>query len=173
MENLIFYILAAIALGGGLGVIFLRNPVASALCLVVTLLAIACVYLTIGAEFLAAIQVLVYAGAIVVLFLFVILLVNQDLVFARRLTPARLVLPGLVLILAIGWAAVLSQANVPEVPAATAATGADASDASLGTGAAAGELLFTQYVFPFELVSVLLLAALIGAVVLAKKKGVN
>jgi NADH-quinone oxidoreductase subunit J len=161
MVNVVFYILAAVALAGGLSVIFSRNPVASALSLVLTLLAVAGVYLTLDAEFLAAIQVLVYAGAIVVLFLFVILLVDQERT-GRGLALMRLPVPVAVLILTVVWAAALSGVDTPE-------TAVDAA----GSGAAAGQLLFTKYVFPFEAVSVILLAALIGAVVLAKRKGVK
>lgn len=163
MENLIFYILAAVTLCGGLGVVFMRNPVGSALSLILALLGMACIYLTLGAEFLAAVQVLVYAGAIVVLFLFVILLVNQEKTTAGGFSPLRLIVPVAVIGLSVVWACLLSGVESPEA----------LSDPSLGSGRSAAKLLFTTYIFPFEAASIILLAAMIGAIVLAKKKGVK
>jgi len=163
MENLIFYILAAVTLCGGLGVVFMRNPVGSALSLILALLGMACVYLTLSAEFLAAVQVLVYAGAIVVLFLFVILLVNQEKAPAGGFSRLRLVVPVAVIGVSVFWACLLSRIESPEVFA----------DPSLGSGTEAAKLLFTTYIFPFEAVSIILLASMIGAIVLAKRKGVK
>jgi len=170
MVIIAFYILAALALLGGVGLLLARNPVASAMSLVLTMLALAGVYLTLGAEFLAAIQVLVYAGAIMVLFLYVVLLVNQEKFFDRGFMPARLPVPFLVLIFTVIWAVVLSGVDLPAP--SEAAVVAD-EQALPGSGTAAGLALFTRYIFPFEAASVILLAALIGAVVLSKKKGVK
>ena len=162
MVNVAFIILAALALTGGLSVVFSRNPVASALSLILTLLALAGVYLTLGAEFLAAVQVLVYAGAIMVLFIFVILLVNQEKTVARGSLMMRLPVPILILALGVVWALTLAQVETPA-----------AVSESSGSGSEAGYLLFTKYIFAFETVSVILLAAMIGAVVLAKKREVK
>lgn len=164
MEKLIFYILAAAALGGGLNMVFRRNPVVAALNLVVTLLALAGLYLTLGAEFMAVIQVIVYAGAIMVLFLFVIFLVDVDRSSAGRFEPIRLPVPILTLLLGSIWAVVLAGAEI-------SASGTVAEQG--GTGKSVGDALFTRFAFPFEVVSVILLAAMIGAVVLAKKRSVE
>jgi len=163
MESVIFYILAFIALAGALGVILARNPVASALGLVLAFLALAGIYLTLGAEFLAVIQILVYAGGIMVLFLFVILLVNQDVVFGKLMTPSRMIVPAIIILLGVGWAVTLAGAEIPN---------ADTTEGE-GSGSAAGKILYTKYIFPFETASVILLAAMIGAVVLAKKRRVE
>ena len=164
MEKLIFYILAAAALGGGLNMVFRRNPVVAALNFVVTLLALAGLYLSLGAEFLAVIQVIVYAGAIMVLFLFVIFLVDVDKVSVGRIAPFRFPVPILTLLLGAVWAAVVAGSELP-------AFGTISEQG--GTGKSVGEALFTRFVFPFETVSVILLAAMIGAVVLAKKRSVE
>jgi len=163
MENLIFYILAAVTLCGGLGVVFMRNPVGSALSLIVALLGMACIYLTLSAEFLAAVQVLVYAGAIMVLFLFVILLVNQEKTAAGRFSPIKLIVPVAVIGVSLFWACLLAQVESPEA----------VSDPTLGSGTETAKMLFTTFIFPFEVVSIILLSAMIGAIVLAKKKGVK
>jgi NADH-quinone oxidoreductase subunit J len=159
-----FYILANLALAGGLGVVFTKNPVASAMSLVLTFLALAGIYLTLDAQFLAAVQVLVYAGAIMVLFIFVILLVDQDRIFSRGFSLIRLPVPVLVIALSVAWAFLLMEIDLPTAVAVT--DGA-------GTGQATGQALFTRYVFPFETASIILLAAMIGAVVISKKKGVK
>ncbi len=173
MESVIFYILAFIALAGALGVILARNPVASALGLVLAFLALAGIYLTLGAEFLAVIQILVYAGGIMVLFLFVILLVNQDVVFGKLMTPSRMIVPAIIILLGVGWAVTLAGAEIPnaEMPNPEFPN-ADTTEGE-GSGSAAGKILYTKYIFPFETASVILLAAMIGAVVLAKKRRVE
>jgi len=162
-----FYILAALALIDGLGVIFSRHPVAAAMSLLLCFLSIAGLYLTLEAELLAVIQVLVYAGAIIILFLFVILLVDQERFIPRGIALFSLPASLLVIALAAAWACRLLNLDLPE------SGGAEGTGSLAGSGSAVGHILFRCHVFPFEALSVLLLAAMIGAVILAKKKGVK
>ncbi len=158
----LFYIFAAIAVLAALSVVLQRTPVYSALSLIVVLGSLAVVYLLLGAEFLAVIQVIVYAGAIMVLFVLVIMLLNarQEAAtnrsrMARRLGP---------LLLAVLMAEILM------VVWQRFSTSAPASRAFDGSPSALGELLFRNYVLPFEVTSILILVAVVGAVVLAKKQ---
>lgn len=160
---LLFYICAALAVLAALNVILQRTPVYSALSLIVVLCALAVVYLLLGAEFMAVIQVIVYAGAIMVLFVFVIMLLNarpeapsQRSRLARWL-GAPLVAAFLVEMLVAIW----QQFPAARGPAAAAM---DAGPAAIG------HLLFRNYVLPFEVTSILVLVAILGAVVLAKKE---
>lgn len=186
MVQTVFYILAACTVISALGCITARNPISSVMWLVATMFGLAAIYLLHGAEFIAAIQVLVYAGAIMVLFLFVIMLLNigsgpADL----RAPPARLVAlaVGAVLLVQLAALARYSAARIAaEADPLRAAPLADPSAAFPGAAAAAAgtaqhgvvggiaEPLFTTYLVPFEITSVLLLTAAVGAVVLAKRK---
>ena len=180
----VFYILAVVAVLSALLCITQRNPIASALWLVSTMFSLAAIYVLLNAQFIAAIQVLVYAGAVMVLFVFVIMLLNvgrtgSDL----RGRPVRVValLVGLALLaelallaqvtpggLAVARGAVAGAATpLAAFPAGQAALGAPASQGVVG---AIAEPLFRTYLVPFEITSVLLLAAAVGAVVLAKRK---
>jgi NADH-quinone oxidoreductase subunit J len=158
----LFYILAGLAVVAGLNVILQRTPVYSALSLIVVLCALAVLYLLLGAEFLAMIQVIVYAGAIMVLFVLVIMLLN-----ARREAPVersrlarRLGIPLLAIFLAELLFVILKQFPPESAPSAASM---DAGPSAIGT------LLFRNYVLPFEVTSILVLVAVLGAVVLAKK----
>jgi NADH-quinone oxidoreductase subunit J len=159
----LFYILAALAVVAALSVVAQRKPVYSALSLIVVLCSLAVVYLLLGAEFIAVIQVIVYAGAIMVLFVFVIMLLNAGKeVPSHRSRMARwlgvpLVAVFLVEILLAVW---------QQFPAASThpAPSLDAGPAAIG------RLLFRNYVLPFEVTSILVLVAILGAVVLAKKE---
>jgi NADH-quinone oxidoreductase subunit J len=161
---ILFYIFAAIAILAALNVVIQRTPVYSALSLIVLLCALAVVYLLLGAEFMAVIQVIVYAGAIMVLFVFVIMLLNAGHeVESHKSHIAKWL--GAPLIAAILWALLMIvgyqfPSNAP-LPAAID-----------GSPAAIGNLLFKSqnYVLPFEVTSVLILVAVLGAVVLAKKE---
>lgn len=159
----LFYIFAAVAILAGLSVVLQSTPVYSALSLIVVLCALAVVYLLLGAEFMAVIQVIVYAGAIMVLFVLVIMLLN-----AHRESPAdssRIArwfgVPLLVLFFGQLLFAVWRHFGQESV------AGSDKFDAG---PRAVGELLFRNYVLPFELTSILILVAVLGAVVLAKKQ---
>jgi NADH-quinone oxidoreductase subunit J len=164
-STVIFYVLSALALLCGVMVIWSRHVLYSAVYLVLSFLCLAGLYVLLTAEFVAAVQVLVYAGGIVILFLFLIMLVNlKDALTGRRLR-VHAVVSG-----AIG-AAVMAQIlyvySRGEIRAAAAAAPALAGEGNLQ---AVGKALYTDYVLPFEIASVLLLVAMIGAIVLARQK---
>ena len=159
----LFYIFAVLAILAALSVVLQRTPVYSALSLIVVLCSLAVVYLLLGAEFLAVIQVIIYAGAIMVLFVLVIMLLN-----ARQETPSdrsRLArwLGAPLLLVFLGE---LLFAVWERFPTATTRAAAlpDAGPRAVGA------LLFRSYVLPFEVTSILILVAVLGAVVLAKKR---
>jgi NADH-quinone oxidoreductase subunit J len=164
-----FWIFGAIAVVGALSCITRKNPVASALWLVVTLFALAAMYVLLDAQFIAALQVLVYAGAIMVLFLFVIMLLNlghpgpSDIKGPVGVGIAALLGGTLLLQLRV-----LGQAAPPD--AITLPEGTMAALQQQGMVAAVAGPLFDAYLIPFEITSLLLLAAIVGAVVLAKRK---
>lgn len=161
METVLFILFGAIAVCGAVMVVTRKSPMASALYLILTLFAVAALFVLRQAHFLAAVQVIVYAGAVVVLFVFVIMLINvpEDRLPVERATTTRVL--G---VLAAGFfvleTAVLARRYwMPEGPAA-----------EVGTVEAVGRALFTDYLLAFEITSVLLLAAVIGAIALAKRK---
>ncbi len=163
---LLFFLFAVLALVGALGMLISRNPVSSALWMVMNLFSIACLYLTLNAQFIAIIQILVYAGAIMVLFLFVIMLLNLGEV--PRL-PAFDWRKGVAFLLGIGVLAQILYVvalGLDVVPTTT--TPAEA--AANGSAEAIGLVLFVDYAFTIQIIGVLLLAATIGAVLLAKKR---
>jgi NADH-quinone oxidoreductase subunit J len=164
-----FWIFGVIAMAGGLLCITRKNPIGSALWLVVTLFALAAMYVLLDAQFIAALQVLVYAGAIMVLFLFVIMLLNlgrpgpSDIQGPVGVGVAALLAGTLLLQLRV-----LGQAAPPE--AIQLPAGTMAALQQQGMVAAVAGPLFDAYLIPFEITSLLLLAAIVGAVVLAKRK---
>ena len=163
MEQTLFYVFAAIAIAASLAMVAQRNPVAAAMNLVLTMFSLAALFVLLQAHFLAVIQLLVYAGAVMVLFLFVIMFLN--------LTDDQL-RPGKRSILHVAGVALAIYAllQIREVVARTPPAAPKPLDASFGTTAAIGKLLFSDYLLPFEITSVLILAAIVGAVVLAKRK---
>ena len=164
METALFYFFAALTLVCGALVIanpFSRNPVTSAMFLVLTILSLAGLFVLLHAYFLAAVQVLVYAGAVMVLFLFVIMLLDLQAEERRKIKSFGLV-TGLISVGAV--AAIFLKVLRAVRP------GADAPAPMLeGEPVALGKLLFTQYLLPFEVVSVLLLVAMVGVILLSKK----
>jgi len=164
-----FWTFGVIAMAGGLLCITRKNPIGSALWLVVTLFALAAMYVLLDAQFIAALQVLVYAGAIMVLFLFVIMLLNlghpgpTDIKGPVGIGIAALLTGRLLLQLRV-----LGQATPPA--AIQLPDGAMATLQQQGMVAAVAGPLFDAYLIPFEITSLLLLAAMVGAVVLAKRK---
>lgn len=161
MEPVLFLLFGAIAVCGAVMVVTRKHPMASALYLILTLFAVAALFVLRQAHFLAAIQVIVYAGAVVVLFVFVILLINvpEERLPVERATAGRVagvIFAGLLLL----ESAVLARRFA--MPKGTA------PDA--GSVEAVGKALLTDYLLAFEVTSVLLLAAVIGAIALAKKK---
>ena len=163
---ILFFLLAAVAILAGLGTLLARNPVHSALSLILNLLCVAGLYLTLQAQFIGVIQVLVYAGAIMVLFLFVIMLLNLETSSAMRDLSPRVLLGfsgGVVLLALLVYLLARGLGALP-----VEAIGPDA--AVTGTAKALALDLFTTYALPFEIVGVLLLVATIGAVMIAKKR---
>ena len=162
-----FFALAIPLLLAALGVVLNRHPIRSALSLVVALFLLAVMFVFLDAHLVAALQVLVYAGAIMVLFLFVIMLLNlqQELGEVRR-RGWRVVAASVGSLFAV---AMIRAVWVRGAGAGDVGMGA-APPAAFGTTAALGERLFTQYLLPFEITSVLLLVAIVGAVAIAKRK---
>jgi NADH-quinone oxidoreductase subunit J len=163
----LFLVFGALALGAGIGMVVQRNAVHAALLLVVNLLSVAVLFLSVGGEFLFVSQIIVYAGAIVILFLFVIMLLGVDrdevLTEPRGFQTRQLVLGGVVgLGLVAGLAGVLGSGRMSE-PLPDAARG-------FGSAESIGELLFRNYLLPFEITGLLLLVATIGILMLAKRK---
>jgi NADH-quinone oxidoreductase subunit J len=162
MAYVSFFIIAAIAVGSALGLILRPNAIHGALFLVVNLGSVAALYLMLGAEFLAAAQVIVYAGAIMVLFVFAIMVLipgKEEAGSDPRRGARLLALPvgGLLLLLLVF--VVMGRWTGPSAPAGPS-----------GSAGAVGRLLFTSYLFPFELTSVLLLAAMVGVLLLARRR---
>jgi NADH-quinone oxidoreductase subunit J len=168
METLLFWLLAVVALIAAGSMIIQRNPVHSALFLIITLFSLAGLFLLLSAPFLAVIQIIVYAGAIMVLFLFVIMLLD---IRRTEIAPSRVRLQkslGLLLgvIFFLEMLLVLRSGAINGM--ATAATTPPPPD--FGTAVALGRTLFTSYFFPLQLAAVLLFVALIGAIVLSKRR---
>ena len=168
VETVLFVILAAATVATAILVIVQRNPVTSAIFLILTFFCLAGIYLLLSAEFIAIIQVLVYAGAIMVLFLFVIMLLNLEkekrIITRNRLQKVMGVLLGAVLLFQIGM---VFKAALLE---GTKGTFSPEKVATLGNTEVVARLLFTDFLLPFEITSVLLLVAIIGAIVLAKRE---
>jgi NADH-quinone oxidoreductase subunit J len=168
METLLFWLLAVIALVASVSMIIQRNPVYSALFLIVTLLSLAGLFLLLSAYFLSVIQIIVYAGAIMVLFLFVIMLLD---IRRTEAAPSRVklqtplgILLGVVFLLET--LLILRSGVIREMVAQAASP----PDPDFGTALALGRALFTGYFFPLQLAAVLLFVALIGAIVLSKRR---
>ncbi len=163
MENILFYIFGGLSVATALGVVFFKNPISSAFSLVVSFFGIAALYAMLNAHFLAVIQILVYAGAIMVLFIFVIMLLNlQPNELHEKPFPKVYWLLSIVSVLAFLLAFTHLFENAHWVfPAVTE---------SFGGVKEVGRLLFTEYLVPFEYSSILLLVAVIAGVVLAKRE---
>ncbi|MBT7935162.1 MAG: NADH-quinone oxidoreductase subunit J [Nitrospina sp.] len=167
MELLIFYPVAGLCVALALGVIFNNSPVGSAISLIGMMLGLAAIFVLQQAHFIAILQIIIYAGAIMVLFMFVIMLLNlkqgDDKGWASR--DQNLLLSVLTGFLTLGVLYKIGEVLF-SVDMDTPATLPD----TFGTVAVIGETLFTDFVLPFEVASILLLAAMVGAVVLAKNK---
>ena len=163
---ILFFVFAITAIAGALGMLISRNPVSSALWLILTLFCVAGLYLTLNATFIAIVQVLVYAGAIMVLFVFVIMLLNLAELPSLKLFDwkrSTAFLAGLGLAAALSFVTASALDVLPD-PVSVAAAAENGSAATLA------KVLFTQYAMPLEVVGVLLLVATIGAVMLAKRR---
>ncbi|HEY8915821.1 NADH dehydrogenase subunit J [Chitinophaga rupis] len=161
-QQVIFLVLSAISLASAMGVILSKNPVTSVLCLILTFFTIAGHYVMLNAQFLAVVHIIVYAGAIMVLFLFVIMLMNlnADVEPQKRnwLKYAGAISGGTLLVILV---AALRDASMPSL---------QSGSSDIGLIANLGKTLFHQYVVPFEISSVLFLSAMVGAVVIGKKE---
>ncbi len=163
----LFLVFGAVAIGAGLAMVVQRNAVHAALLLVLNLLSVAVLFLTLGAEFLFVSQIIVYAGAIVILFLFVIMLLgvdrNEVLNEPRRFQARQLAIGSVVSVaLVAGLASVVSTGRLGDpLPAAVE---------GFGSAESIGEVLFRAYLLPFEITGLLLLVATIGILMLAKRK---
>jgi len=166
LGSLLFFTVAAIAITSGILVITCRNPINSALSLVVTFFCLAVFYVMLDAPFLAAVQIMVYAGAIMVLIIFVIMLLNIQAETGKRTAHALIIgcVIGFFILAETGWllkGGVISENRGPMDQALILKAG---HTELIGTA------MFGDFLLPFEITSLLLLAAIIGAVVLAKKK---
>ncbi|MGD0359377.1 MAG: NADH-quinone oxidoreductase subunit J [Bryobacteraceae bacterium] len=164
MDVILFLIFAAIAVICGFNVVVQSHPISSAISLIGVMGSLAVLYLLLGAEFLAAAQVIVYAGAIMVLFVFVIMLLNAGAEIRKGRSLLAQVLGIPMLFTFLGLMAFFTRNMFPGAP--------DVHFGGFrhGTALDVGRALFTQYLLPFEVVSVLILIAIVGAVVLAQKE---
>jgi NADH-quinone oxidoreductase subunit J len=172
IQQLVFAVAALITLASATMVVVNRHPVHSALYLVLTFLGMSVFFLQLRAPFLAAVQVIVYAGAIMVLFIFVIMLLGEDkpLESERHLGIQLPMVLGFVMLLAaeIGYLAFTQAGRA--VPVVTNVRTIGGEEVLFGSVKALGNMMFTNYLFAFEAASVVLLIAMVGVVVLAKKK---
>jgi NADH-quinone oxidoreductase subunit J len=157
-----FAVLAVLAIGSAAGLLLRRNPIHGALFLAVNLATVAALFLTLRAEFLAAVQIIVYAGAIAVLFVFAIMVLipgkeetGPDPLRGQRWLSVPIVAVFLILLALVLGSTALGGGAKPAVP---------------GGAEAVGRVLFTDYLFPFEVTSVLLLAAIVGVMALTKRR---
>ncbi|MBM3818425.1 MAG: NADH-quinone oxidoreductase subunit J [Acidimicrobiia bacterium] len=172
-ETLVFYVLSGLAILASALVIGQRNPMYSVMLLIASFGALAGLYIQLDAPFVAVAQIIIYAGAIMVLFLFVVMLLNapqEDAADWDRTHPLRQpgiarfgALLGLLLVVQLGWA--LMRASELDVPVAGRV---DAE--TIGSVRQVGRVLFTDYMFAFEATSILILVAMVGAVVLARRE---
>ena len=165
IHQLLFIVFGLICVAGAINLLVQRHPISSALSLVVVMASLALIYLLLGAEFVAAIQVIVYAGAIMVLFVFVIMLLNAGA--EERTRGSRIALfigvPGVIVLAStVGWLLMAGGAHMG---------GVTIGSTDFGNTHDIAHLLFKDFLLPFEITSVLILIAIMGAVVLGKKEG--
>lgn len=165
LSTIAFYILSAAAIIFALLTITRKSAVVSALMLVLTFCCLAGIYLTLQAQFLAVVQVAVYAGAIMVLVLFVIMLLNlesEDIRLSNNWKAIVGILAALGVLALVGSTIFISASHLPQTISPMAVT--------LGTTQSVGRALYTEYSFPFEMASLILISAAVGAIILAKKR---
>jgi NADH-quinone oxidoreductase subunit J len=159
----VFFVLAALAVIGAVSLILQKHPIHSALSLIVVMIALAGLYLLLGAEFVAAVQIIVYGGAIMVLFVFVIMLLNAGIEEHTSISKMAGA-PGLLLAVALAGFIAATIARSTENIQITSQTGELASTLGISN------MLFRDFVYPFELTSFLILVAVLGATVLAQRE---
>lgn len=168
MLALLFLLFAALAVGCALAMVAQRNPLYSAISLIGVFISLACLYVMLAAPFIAAVQVIVYAGAIMVLVVFVIMLLNVEHVERERERGRlRFLVPVAVVLAFVLFAEVAFILISVQEFRVTPATGAS----NVGLTHSIGTALFTQYLLPFEITSILLLMAIVGAMTLARRGG--
>jgi len=163
LHLVLFLIFAALCVGGAINLLVQRHPINSALSLVLVTGSLALIYLLLGAEFVAAIQIIIYAGAVMVLFIFVIMLLNAGAEEETKGTRVAIMfgVPGLILGISTAvWVLVTSKPSLGSV----------AIGQLHGTARGMGRLLFRDFLLPFEVTSVLILIAIMGAVVLTRRE---
>ena len=165
-EQILFYLMAAMTVLSAIVVVAARHPIHGAFALIATLFFMAGIFVQLEAHFIAVVQVMVYAGAVMVLFTFVIMLLNfsKEEIGPAKITGSTVI--GVALVVVTVGSVVKGFFGED----AKALVFAKVDSAKFGTIEEVGKLMFTNYLFPFEVVSLLLLAAVLGAVVLAKKK---
>ena len=165
-HQILFIVFGAICIAGAINLLIQRHPINSALSLVVVMGSLALIYMLLGAEFVAAVQVIVYAGAIMVLFVFVIMLLNAGVEERTRGSRIALLLggPGVVLLVGmISWIIFTNDKQLGGVQIGSMVTQTDNTHSI-------ANLLFRDFLLPFEITSVLILIAIMGAVVLAARR---
>ena len=173
-ELVLFYLLGGLAVAGSALVIGQRNPMYSVLLLVVSFAALAGLYIQLDAPFVAVAQIIIYAGAIMVLFLFVVMLLNAphetgtsgDLLHHPIRQPGIIKIGGalsLLIVVELAWALLSARMDVP--------VGAGSDGEAISSVQTLGRVLFTDYMFAFEATSILILVAMVGAVILAQRQG--
>lgn len=168
LESILFIALAVIAIVSGIGMIVHRNPVYSVLLLIITLFSVAGFYVLLNATFIAAVHMIVYAGAIMVLFLFVIMLLDlREETDRFNLKKLSRILAFFAFLIFLGETFLLVNMAIND---GGFSIGMSAQTTQVGDTPAIGKLLFTKYLLPFEIASVLLLVAIVGAVILAKRE---
>jgi NADH-quinone oxidoreductase subunit J len=166
MSTLLFIVFAGLAIGSAIAMVSQRNPLYSAISLIGVFIALAALYVTLAAPFIAAVQVIVYAGAIMVLVIFVIMLLNVEHEEPRR-RRLRFLVPA-----AISMAAILiAEAAFILYSVQTTSGHLPRTLSDVGLTSSIGEGLFTGYLLPFEITSILLLMAIVGAMSLARRSG--
>lgn len=162
MEQIIFFVVAFLALASAGGFVFNRNPLYSVLSLIITMFSIAGLYILLNAQFLGIVQIIIYAGAIMVLFLYILMMLNLNRADESKKQNTMKFIgvfsAGLLLIGFLGAYKGLSSK-----------TFAGNADHSVGLTKNLGKLLFNEYVLPFELASILILAGIVGAVLIGKR----
>ncbi|MCB0825472.1 MAG: NADH-quinone oxidoreductase subunit J [Armatimonadetes bacterium] len=163
-NQIAFIVMAIVALFGALGVVFFHSPIRAALALVLNFFTLGLIYFLLGAQMIGISQIMVYAGAIMVLFLFVIMMLRSDETKDKPQLGERRFLFSLLGALALG-AVVFLKAILPVMGSTTLSQVPD-----YGRPQYIGMRLFTEYVWPFEMISILLLVGIVGSIMLAKRK---
>jgi NADH-quinone oxidoreductase subunit J len=162
-ELIVFFVLAALSVIGALSLVIQKHPIHSALSLIVVMVALAGLYLLMGAEFVAAVQIIVYGGAIMVLFVFVIMLLNAGV--EEHTSISKLAgPPGLLLVIALAGFIAATVARSSSIVQAASQSGNLSDTRTIST------MIFKDFVYPFELTSFLILVAVLGAIVLAQRE---